>query len=40
MLINTKTVIQCLKIVILIAIYLLIDFKMAVNKLIENKIRM
>ena len=30
--------IECLKIVILITIFILIDFKMAVNKLIKNKI--
>ena len=38
MLINTKTVIECMKIVILIKICILNDFKMAVIKLIKNKI--
>ena len=37
MLINIKTVIECLKIVILITICKLIDFKMAVIKFIKNQ---
>ena len=39
MLINTKTVIECLKIVILITICILIDFKMAVIKFTVDRIR-
>ena len=39
MLINTKTVIKCFKIVILITICSLMDFKMEVIKLIIDRIR-
>ena len=39
MLINTKTVIKCFEIVILITICSLIDFKMVVIKLFVDRIR-
>ena len=37
MLINTKTVIKCLKIVILITIFIFIEFKMAVIKFTSSE---
>ena len=39
MLINTKTVIKCFKIVILITICILMDFKMAIIIFILDRIR-
>ena len=39
MLMNTKTVIKCFKIVILITIFILMDFKMAIIIFILDRIR-
>ena len=39
MLVNTKTAIECLKIVILITIFILIDFKMTDIKFTVDRIR-